>query len=125
MEVTIVTNVRKGDILYFPNRKYKGRPVKRKVYCLDFCTLNERNVHHRIAYKMGDTIHEPLLSAVLSLNPQLETKNIKVELKIGVEEGVFQGERTDLYYRYIEYEGVKSRVGRYWIKNGDDIWYLN
>lgn len=125
MEVTIVTNVRKGDILYFPSRKYNGKPLKRKVHSLDFCTVNERDVHHRLQYKVGDTIYAPLLETVLSLNQHLETKNIKLELKIGVEEGVVWGERTDLYYRYIEYEGVKSRVGRYWIKNGDDIWYLN
>ena len=123
--ITILDNVKIGDTLTFPSRKYNGKPVKRKLYSMEFCTINEDNIHHRLEYRVGKNIYSPVIEKVLALNPSITANTIEVEVKEGTKRGVFNGSETDIHYHYFEHNGVECQFGRYWIVNGNKVWFLN
>ena len=127
IKAKIITNIKAGDTLYFrPNRNNLGQPIKRKVYGISFCTMREDNIHSRIEYRLKNTVYSPTLDSVIALNPHIETVEITLPLLQGKKRGVYMGEEADLHLNYIEHNGIKERVGRYWINiGGGDIWFIN
>lgn len=125
MQALIIKNVEVGSKIYFPGKSDYRKKIKRTVSSISFCTLNPDNIHMRIGYNLNGTIHEPVLDKILDLNPEIETEIVNLELKTGSVEGKYMGESVTLYFKYIEYNGITDRVGRFFIKNGEDVWYIN
>lgn len=125
MQALIVKNVKIGSKLYFPKKSDYRKKIKRTVSSICFCTLNPDNIHMRVGYKLNNTIHEPILDKILELNPEIKTEIVNLELKTGSVEKKYKGEYVTFHFKYIDYNGVTSRVGRYFIKDGENVWYIN
>lgn len=125
MQALIAKNVKIGSRIYFPKKSDRSKKIKRTVSSICFCTLNPDNIHIRFGYELNNTIHEPLLDKILELNPEIKTEVVNLELKTGSVGTKYKGEYVTAHFKYIDYDGVVSRVGRFFIKDGGNVWYIN